>query len=364
MSKHLRLHCGELTEAAAALYPDVPRVEGTPLLTRESWLPAEPLPLTGVALDLVGEATALQTTLLAENVDHVLPRPEDNRPVRTYAEAVELLRRPAVFEDRPTYCLISADLAASPPSLSFALGRYFDGYNVGEAAAHEYAGQHRAGRSPTLAELPLRRRIGDPTRLDRRPATTAITTVTIREGDEGEGARFLVHWRDPGKVATNPGMNQLAPVGVFQPASPASERRLVDLDLWRCMAREYSEELLGTEEHLDPDYETWPFFRDLETAREEGTCRPYLLGVGVDPLTFATDVLAAVVFDSGAFDRLFGDLVATNAEGSLNVAGADGLIGSPFTEDEVVRLTTGGTMQAAGAAALRLAWRHRGVLLK
>ena len=346
--------------AAATLYPDVPRVEGTALLTRQSWLPAEPRLLTGLALEL--DDADVHEPPLGDSVEHLLPSLDGGEPVSSYAEAVALLQRPAVFEDRPTYCLASADLIASPPSLSFTLGSYFDGFNLGEAAGHEYAAQHHAGHVPTLEQLPLRRQIGDPTDLSGRPASSGITTVTIRAGERGEDARFLVHWRDPTKVATSPDMLQLVPVGVFQPASAAQERRAVDLDVWRCMAREYAEELLGVEEDPDPDYATWPFFRELEAAREDGSCRPYLLGIGVDPLSFATDVLTAVVFAPETFDRFFADLVINNAEGSL-VVGADGQLGSPFVEAEVARLASLGTMQAAGAAALRLAWQHRRTLI-
>ncbi len=357
---HLRQHRGDLVRAAAALYPDVPRVEGTALLTRRSWLPAEPLPLTGLVLEL-GDADA-HVSPPAASVGHLLPSLDGGDPVRTYADAVALLQRPAVFEDRPTYCLASADLIASPASLSFTLGSYFDGFNIGEAAGHEFAAQHHAGQVPTLEQLPLRRQVGDPTDLSGRRASSGITTVTIRAGERGEEARFLVHWRDPAKVATSPGMFQLVPVGVFQPASAAPERRVADLDLWRCMAREYAEELLGAEEDPDPDYATWPFFGELEAACEDGSCRPFLLGIGVDPLSFATDMLTAVVFAPETFDRFFADLVINNAEGSL-VVGADGQLGSPFVEAEVARLANLGSMQAAGAAALRLAWQHRRTLV-
>ena len=62
-----------------------------------------------------------------------------------------------MFENRPTYRLTEADL--TKPRLAFTRGRYFDGVDTGEAAAHEYAAtrlagwreqdQHRAaGRAP------------------------------------------------------------------------------------------------------------------------------------------------------------------------------------------------------------------------
>jgi hypothetical protein len=136
------------------------------------------------------------------------------------------------------------------------------------------------------------------------------------------------------------------PVGVFQPL--VDER--ADFDLWRCMVREYSEELLGASEEYGPgfDQEAWPFHRDLSAARRDGRIRVHCLGLGVDPLTFAVDLLTVAVVDDRAFGSLFGGLVDVNAEGLVRLAAFDGTVPAP--------------MQPAGAAALRLAWRHRRAL--
>ena len=174
---------------------------------------------------------------------------------------------------------------------------------------------------------------------------------------------FLLHWRDPASVAHAGGLYQVMPVGVFQPVSAdaAAERR--DFDLWRCMAREFSEEFLGTpEDYGTLDYERWPFFAALSAARAAGKLRVWCLGLGVDPLTMATDLLVAAAFGSDVFDGLFGGLVAANDEG--RVVSWPGMTGIPFTAPVVGRFAGGGEpMQAAGAAVLELAWRHRGELL-
>jgi hypothetical protein len=197
----------------------------------------------------------------------------------------------------------------------------------------------------------------------------AITTLTLRRTAAGH-ASFLLHWRDPAKVTHAGGLYQVMPVGIFQPAddNPASVRS--DLSLWRSMAREFSEELLGTAEDYPDlgtplDYGRWPFYRELAAAREAGKLEVACVGLGVDPLTFAADILAVAVFDSDVFDRVFAGLVAANAEGRV-VGGGDapGTPGVPFT-GEVIRRFGGGAepMQAAGAAVLQLAWRHRAGLL-
>jgi hypothetical protein len=76
------------------------------------------------------------------------------------------------------------------------------------------------------------------------------------------------------------------------------------------------------------------------------------------------------VFDGDVFDRVFAGLVAANAEGRVigpgvpAVPGSPGVPGVPFTGGAVQRLADGSEpMQAAGAAVLQLAWRHRRSLL-
>ncbi|MFD0853626.1 hypothetical protein ACFQ07_15420, partial [Actinomadura adrarensis] len=223
--------------------------------------------------------------------------PDDGLPdgYRTYAEAMAALAPPRVFEDRPSYRLLDADLTV--PQLTFSPSRYFAGLNVGESVAHELA---RGGHA-------LRERVGDPCDLSRRTVLAAITTLTVTRSGS-----YVLHWRDPEKVAHAGGLHQVMPVGVFQPLTDASE---ADLDMWRCMVREFSEELLGTEELYGPgfDQEKWPFHRALTEARQDGRLAVHVLGLGVDPLTLALDVLTVAVFEDAAFDAFFHAMVDVNA---------------------------------------------------
>ncbi|MFD0901407.1 hypothetical protein [Actinomadura sediminis] len=310
-----------LGEVADGLYPDVPRVAGTPLRCADGWVPDAPVPLGDVRLEWDPSPAP-----------PAVAGPPDGLPAgyRTYAQALGALARPAVFEDRPAYRLVGV---APGPALRLSPARYFDGVNVGEAVAHELAAGRRG----------LRERIGDPCDLARRTALPAITTVTLTAS-----GTYLLHRRDAAKVAHAGGLFQVMPVGVFQPLRPQDERR--DLDLWRCMVREYAEEVLGRDEDYGDgfDQDAWPFHRALTAARTDGRARAYFLGLGVDPLTLALDVLTAVVFDDDAFAGLFGDAVEVNAEGEVARAPFDGTVPAP--------------MQPAGAAALELAWRHRAAL--
>jgi len=300
---------------------------------------------------------------------HVRPERADGEHYRTYADALAALDPPALFENRPSYRLLAAHLTGGKGRLDLTRGRYFDGVNIGEALSHELAARDSDPQPAGAPGLPLRDLIGDPCDLFRRSAMPAITTLTLRRATPGD-ASFLLHRRDPAKVTHAGGLYQVIPVGIFQPAdgNPASEQN--DLSLWRSMAREFSEELLATSEdyqHLGSplDYGRWPFYRQLSTARKTGRLRVSCLGLGVDPLTLAVDILTTAVFDSDLFDTTFDGLVAANAEGRVIASqGASCAPGVPFTSEAVDRFAGGAEpMQAAGAATLQLAWRHRNSLL-
>lgn len=352
----------EFALAAGELYPDVPRVEGTGLLCRPAWLPDAPVELEGLRLRWVDDPPAPLVT--ASGAESLPTRSLDGagEPFPTYADAVGALDRPALFENRPIYRLLEADLACADGSLDLTIGRYFDAIGVAEALAHEFtAARWDHGQAADMRHLPLRSAIGDPCDLSRRPASVGITTLTVRRTRLGD-ATFLLHWRDPAKVTHAAGMYQAMPVGVFQPAddSPASVRH--DLNLWHSMVREFSEELLGGSEDYERlgspvDYEQWDIYRRLTRARQAGDLKASILGFGVDPLTLVTDVLVVAVLEAEFFDDVFGELVTVNAEGQ--VLTGDGTTGFALTEESVNSFTGGRQpMQAAGAAALRLTWNH------
>ncbi|MDX8033249.1 hypothetical protein SK803_23780 [Lentzea sp. BCCO 10_0856] len=320
---HLLEHRHALALKAVSEYPDVPKVAGTPLLTAPHWTPPSPIPLADLSLELRGSGE--------------FPRVRSELPdgFGSYSEAMAALAAPSVFQNRETYRLLDF----TDRHLTFGIGSYFDGIDVGEACAHEYA----ASTLGHASELPLRASVGNPCDLTRRPANVAISTLTIRRSP-GESTFFL-HWRDPKRVGHAGGMYQVLPVGVFQGAQDS------DFSLWHCMIREFAEELLGVPEIHSADYGSWPFARQLTSA-----ARVFYLGMGVDPLTFATDMLTVAVIEAPEFDELFGELVSHNDEGRV-------LEGLPFTASNIERFVHHEPTQAAGAALLSLAWQHRETLL-
>lgn len=303
---YLQEHRYDLAVDAASEYPRVARLADTPLLTAAAWNPSLPFPLQSISLAL----RSARPDQLAPDAHgrlgrELLPERADGSRYRRYSEAVQELAAPRVFENRSTYRLISTDLRSESPRLSFTRGRYFDSIDVGEATAYEYASLRLGGRSAGLRAL-----IANPCDLGRRPANLAITTMTLRRDHTRGTAQFLLHWRDPAKVGHAGGLYQVVPVGMFQPSGEASHNEQNDFSLWRCMIREFAEELCGHSEDYGSedhpiDYSSWPFARRLTSALQDGQLRAWCLGLGTDPLTYATDLLVVVVLDSQVFDELF-----------------------------------------------------------
>jgi hypothetical protein len=348
-------HRYDLGVDAAADYPSAWRLAGTPLLAAPGWQPLAPVPLADISLDLSDAAP--DTPAVPEAAAPLLPQRADGSRYRRYSEAMGELAAPLVFENRVTYRLTDADLTSRAPRLAFTAGRYFDGIDVGEAAAHEYAAARLSGSAPGPG---LRGRLTDPCDLRGRRANVAISTLTLRLDRRLGRARFLLHWRDPAKVGHAGGLYQVIPVGVFQPSGEAPWNRQHDFSLWRCMIREFAEELGGHPEDYASDsapvdYDSWPFARQLTDALGCGQVRVWCLGLGTDPLTYATDLLTVAVIDSDVFDALFSKNLQHNGEGEI-------LAAREFAAHVIDRTVTGDPMQAAGAALLRLAWRHRDTL--
>ncbi len=307
----------------------------------------------------VGGRPAALTALDRAAAPLLPERPDGTRYLR-YSDALRDLAAPAVFENRVTYRLTEARLISGltpgASRLAFTRGRYFDGIDTGEAAAHEYAATRLGGRPAGLRAL-----IADPCDLRRRPANLAISTLTLRLDRATGRASFLLHWRDPAKVGHAGGLYQVIPVGVFQPSGEAAWNERRDFSLWRSMIREFDEELRGRSEEYGSeaspvDYDSWPFARHMADALDRGQIRVWCLGLGADPLTYATDLLTVAVIDSGVFDELFSLSPRPNAEGSV-------LAAREFAAHVIDRIVTSEPVQAAGVAVLRLAWRHRETLI-
>jgi hypothetical protein len=331
-------------------------VEGTPLLSTPLWLPSEPIPLDKIKLQYTQAEEFDGITGTEPIVQRILPTRSDGAKYCTYSDTVASLAAPAIFENRFTYRLLRANLHSNP-YMVFSSGHYFDGINVGDAVAHEFT----AAILGEFSTQDLRATISDPCNPARRLVNVAISTLTLRCDRTAGTATFPLHRRDSARVGHAGGMYQVLPVGIFQPAGEESWNIENDFSVWRCIIRELAEELRGDAEDYDThrgpiDYDVWPFADQLTRVLGTAQVRASCLGIGVDPLTFATDILMVVTIDASLYDELFGALAETNTEGSITPT-------VPFTAATIERYASTEPMQAAGAGLLRLAWRHRSTLL-
>ncbi|MFI6829053.1 hypothetical protein ACIBG5_18245 [Kribbella sp. NPDC050241] len=350
--RHLVEHRYRLGLDASDEFPAAHHVAGTPLLAPGTWLPTTPIPLTSITLEFDPDATFTGVTGREPAARVQLPLRHDGTHYGSYADTIADLAPPAVFEDRPTYRLIAADLTGPKPFLRLGRGTYFDSINTGEASAHEFTAQRLNPNAPT----PLRSSIGAPWNPANRPTNIAISTLTIRRDVDSGESTFYLHWRDPAKVGHAGGLYQVVPSGIFQPSAAAPWNEQDDFSLWHNLTRELAEELAAhTEDYGSATapipYANWPFATHLTDALQAGTARAHCVGLGVDPLTFATDLLTVLSLDSTIFDTLFPDLPTTNPEGRL-------LTPQPFTPEVINTFTHQNPTQPAGAALLQLAWSH------
>ena len=370
---YLYHHADEIQALSTRLYPAEWHIAGTRLLAHPDWLPTKPVELNEIALKMDESARAPMVNGTEPEARAVLPLRAPGAQFDRYTSAIRYLDPPTLFENRPSYRLLGMSWGLDTATeLTFGMTTYFDKLDVTEPLVHEFAlasMRHPGADEIPLHDLPFRALVGDPFDLKRRPVAPGITTLTIRRDTSTDQASFLLHWRDPAKVAVAGDMYDVVPAGEFQPSSVNHWDRSNDFDLWRNIVRELSEELLGTPEHdgsggVPIDYDAWPLYRALTQARHDGRVRVYCLGIGVDALGLAVTIPTVLVIDDDLFDDLLGQLVTDNAEGRVIATHRGALKGIPWTESAVEHYLAGGRMSPSGAACLSLAWHHRNQLWK
>ncbi len=363
----LNQHRAELGNMAVEWHAGENPVARTALITGEDWLADRPVELGSVRLRLDERPQPAHLTGAESVTTPIRPLRTPDAAFETYSSAVKHLDPPELFESRPSYRYLGGSVSA--PEMHFGLAAYFDKIDVSEALAHELAAATMDGSVQDAAalrgNLPFRELIGDPFDAARRAIIPAITTLTVRLRRYPAEPSFLLHWRDPHRVATAAGIYDVVPAGEFQPSSVALWDRENDFSLWRNIVREFSEELLGRPEHdgsrsAPIDYVRWPLYQQLGAARGQGKLTAFVLGMGLDALTLAATILTVVVIDDDVFEEVFGATVRFNEEGEV-VAFGDGSAadGIPFTASAVDRLLDREPLAAPGAACLALAWKHR-----
>lgn len=349
-----------LTRLAVGLYPGF-SVGDTGLIAPLSWIPLAPVDLADITLIHSPDSAAPLIDGTEVESAHVRPSASLTRPYGRYTQAIRDLDHPRLFENRPCWRLMDAGWDGGRGVMNFGDTSFFAAVDVNEVTAHEMAYVHlnAAGVAvgpARLRDLPFRRLVGSPFDLTRRPVVAAISTLTIRGGDQ---PTFILHRRDSKSVAMAGGMLQVIPSGIFQASSVLPAVTRTDFDLWRNVQREYAEELLGHAEH-DGDgqpisYDVEPFAA-MDAARAEGRIRIHCLGVALDALTLVAEILTVAVIDPDVFDVMARDFVEVNDEGTVVNERL------PFSPHVVASVIASGRAAPAGAGCLDLAMRHWEVL--
>lgn len=357
-----------LSKVAADLYWDPVRIEGTTCLTLPEWMPEKPVELGAIELSWAGDAPAPQVAGTDAEAAPYRAQAPDGRPYKRYSQAVRALAKPNLFENRGSYRLLDLAWDEHGGRMRFGYTTYFDMIDVCEVMAHEIADvwSKRPSESKVgLEALPFREHVGSLFDLRRRTVLPSVNTLTIRRAPEGDS--FFLHRRGSAQVMVAGGTSHVIPAGVFQPSGIAPWNMSGDFDLWRSILREYSEEMLGNPEHDgssgEPiDYGSEEPFRTLNDGRRAGKVRPWCLGVGVDPLVPAGEILTVTVIESDVFDAAFEGMVARNAEGDLYPS-TDGAVGIAWNASNVRKVQSDEPLASAAAACIALTWKHRDLIL-
>ncbi|MGH3694036.1 MAG: helix-turn-helix domain-containing protein [Pseudonocardiaceae bacterium] len=369
---YLIQHRTQLAKQVVRLYDPAWRLPHTPALAPPSWLPSRPVPIEAVTLEWMPEPPRPTITGLEAELRSVLPLRVPGHAFRQYTSAIRYLSPPSLFENRPSYRLLGVSWEPiEQGKLQFGLATFFDKLDVSEALSHEFAAAMMGGAPPTWRQLSFRARLSQPFDLSSRMGSVGIATLTIRRNTTDGSHTFFLLARDPAKVAVSGGQYGVIPAGEFQPSCIAPTCMQDDLDLWRNIVREYSEEMLGEPERDGSggqplDYECWPFYRAMQRACEAGHVRGYVLGVVLHALGLNPAIMTAVIINDIVFDDLFRGLVIFNAEGQVvtSLGAGQSMCGLPFTEATVRQFLDREPLGGTSAACLALAWRHRESLVR
>ena len=361
-------HRRDLAVLAESLYRDylIPGLKNTGVISAPAWIPDTPVPLEEIVLAL--DSVVAEPTTTGEEPESAMVRPlaTIEARYRRYHDAIRDLAPPRLFENRLCFRLLGLDWTRPGPRMSFGQMGFFDAVDTNEALAHEFAAHHVAVNGDDETVIPrasmrgltFRKLIADPFDLSRRPLMGAIGTLTIRGGDSPS---IVLHQRDSTRVAGGGGMVHLLPAGIFQPSSVIPAAITADFSIWRNIQREYAEELLGHDEYDGSGkpirYDELAPFTTMDHAMRDGRIRVFCLGVTLDALTLAGDILTVAIIAPDTYDELFANAVDSNAEGSMPARAF------PFEDNTLSWLGKSKRLSPGTAAALHLAWTHRKLLI-
>jgi hypothetical protein len=345
-------------------------------ITEPAWVLSEPLELDRLTVELADKDDVPPVAEACyEPLRRYWPLGSDGKPVARYHEAVNEFDPPKLWFDWPSYRLLGVERRPDGGfTLRVGTTTYWAGFDSWSGLQFEAAHQLReleAGHPPGGTEGarltgPYRRSLGSPFSLTNRDCAIGLSVLTVYR--TRKDAYFYLQRRAAGQVATMGGMAGLLPAGEFQPSSAAFAAVRLDADIWRCIMREFAEEVLGRadlhERGALVDYERESPFRELQQARDSGSVRPYILDIGFDPVTWKAGIRLVWIFDEGAHQKIFRGMQPESSEGSVEASslhrvGQQPLKGMPLNEETVRAYLKDPTITEAARLCISLTWEHR-----
>jgi hypothetical protein len=356
--EYVQTHQADLRSLAWSTSPPAWKSDIVPMLIRPGWLGNEPIPLENVSLELQTGFVTDQGR--ARGLINLQPSRNSFGGHQTYSKALTVRAGQDGLFNGLVYRPLNVEVSQGGFQLTFTEGRYFDYLDSSEVLAYEL-GARVLAHELYPAEGVLRRSIADPFNLALRATSLGVNTLTIRKDARGKHG-FFMHKRSGSYVVNERGLIHVIPAGEFTPSNVAYEAVNDDFSIWLNVMREYAEEFLNKEESYGRggkplDYENDSPYAELSAARRRGALHISIFGIAIDPLCLKPELLTVCIFEAKDFDRIFAKMVTFNSEGVLLVG--PNRMGIPFTEPNIKLYADNADTASAGAACLKLAWRHR-----
>ncbi len=236
----------ELVSAAKSYYDSLGirwTTTGRHFVTKEDWYLDAPLPLNEANVNYKTSTLQPEQCQYESSVPY-WPDAPDGSPIGRYSEAISSYNPPkesSLWTDNVSYRLAQLDRTDSGGfDLTVAPMSYFDGYDCWAVLEYESLRRLEAGQT---FQGPYRDAMGDPLDFKKRNVAAGLSVLTVR-GDPQLGDSYYLHLRGS-EDATLPNMYGAVTVGEFQPSSKGPQAFKKDLSLWKCILREYAEEMLG-----------------------------------------------------------------------------------------------------------------------
>jgi hypothetical protein len=350
-------HQADLRSLAWSTSPVAWKSDVIPMLVRTGWLMDRPIPLDRVTLKWQTEVFQ-ETGGGKRRFGLSLTDPVGG--YRSYSKALTTRAGKGQLFNGLIYRPVDVEVTSRGLQLTFIRGRYFDYLDTSEVLAFELGARLHSHKS-SPADGPRRRAATDPFDLAARATSLGVNTLTIRRDVSGQHG-FFMHKRSGAHVVNEADLIHVVPAGEFTPSDISYGAIDADFSLWRNVMREYAEEFLNKEEAYGQggqplNYDNDSPYAELSAAKRNGVLRVSVFGVAIDALCLKPELLTVCVFDANVFDRIFADMVSVDSEGVLLVG--PNRKGIPFTCANVRLYADNADTTSAGAACLKLAWRHR-----